>query len=129
VRRAITPRRSKIPGDPGFVGARRAYGLAVAAPERGAEVAAYLAERYWPGLDRLKAEHVMSRLVAHADADASTRMLACAFVPGEQAILVLVSADSSGKVTDLGRRADVAFDRVVEAVVPMSDAPREASRR
>jgi len=101
----------------------------VAAPERGAEVAAYLAERYWPGLDRLKAEQVISRLVAHADVDASTRMLACAFVPGEQAILVLVSADSSGKVADLGRRADVAFDRVVEAVVPMSGAPREASRR
>jgi hypothetical protein len=100
----------------------------VSAPERGVEVAAYLAERYWPGLDRLVARQAMSRLAAHADAHASMRVLACAFVPDEQAILALVGADSADDVADLGRRADVDFDRVVEAVALMSGVPREGSR-
>jgi hypothetical protein len=101
----------------------------VAAPERGVEVAAYLAERYWPGLDRLVARQVMSRLAAHADADASMRVLACAFVPDEEAILALVTAVSPDDVADLGRRADVGFDRVVEAVVVTGSQPRAATPR
>jgi hypothetical protein len=99
----------------------------VAAPERGVEVAAYLAERYWPGLDRIVARQVMSRLAAHADADASMRVLACAFVPDEEAILALVAAESPDDVADLGRRADVGFDRVVKAVLVTSSEPHAAT--
>jgi hypothetical protein len=103
----------------------------MAAPERAVEVAAYLAERYWPGLDLLTAREVMRGLAEHAgtDADSSTSLVACAFVPDEQALLVLVTADSSDDVADLGRRADVGFDRVVEAVVVTGSQPRAATPR
>jgi hypothetical protein len=93
------------------------------------EVAAYLAERYWPGLDRLVAGQVISRLAAHAEADRSMRVLACAFLPDEEAILALVTADSPDHVADLGQRAEVGFDRVVEAVVVTGSEPRVATPR
>ena len=98
----------------------------MAAPELRVEVAAYLAERYWPGLDRSTARDAMRRLAAQAGAGANhaPMVLACAFVPDEQALLLLVSANSADDVAAIGRRAGVSFDRVVEAVVLRSDEPR-----
>ena len=89
-----------------------------------------MAERYWPGLDLLTAREVMRGLAEDAGtgAESSTSVVACAFVPDEQALLVLVAARSADDVAAMGRRANVGFDRVVETVVVMTAARGEALR-
>jgi hypothetical protein len=85
-----------------------------------AESAAYLAERYWPGLDEATARSAMRRLVdepAFVASDAVTEILVCTYVPYEQAMLVLLRAGSRDEVAAIGQRAGIEFDRIVEAVV------------
>lgn len=97
----------------------------MAAHERPAPGAAFLAERYWPGVDEPMARRAIRRLVDEATAaedDAMAQILTCAFVPREQAVLVVIRARSDEVVAEIGRRAGVAFDRVVEAVVLPTDA-------
>jgi hypothetical protein len=82
--------------------------------------AAFLAERYWPGLDEPTALNAVRRLAEQADdagPTATTTVLTCAFVPQEQTMLVLVVARSRDDVAEMGLRADLSFDRIVEAVV------------
>jgi hypothetical protein len=47
----------------------------------------------------------------------TTTLLTSTFVPPEEAVLLLVRARSTEDVADVGRRADLAFDRIVEVVV------------
>jgi hypothetical protein len=97
----------------------------MAANERPAPGAAFLAERYWPGVNESTVRRAIRRLVAETTAPEATaarngapaQVLACAFVPREQSILVVIRARSDAVVAELGRRAGVAFDRIVEAVV------------
>jgi hypothetical protein len=90
-------------------------------------MAAYLAERYWPGLDEPTALHAVRRLVEQADsagAAATTRILTCAFVAEEQTVLVLVIAPRRDDVAEMGLLAGVSFDRIVNAVVlPIGPSP------
>lgn len=83
-------------------------------------MAAFLAERYWPGLDEATALRAVRRL-AEQDGDPAARapatILACAFVPEEQTVLVLAAATSRDDVAEMGRRAGLSFDRIVSAVV------------
>lgn len=84
------------------------------------EIAAglYLAERYWPGVDEPTARHAVERLgrLAGASSDAATTVLASAYIPADQTVLVLLNAPSRGTVLSLGQRAAIDFDRVSEAV-------------
>lgn len=97
----------------------------MAAHKEPAPGAAFLAERYWPGVDESAARQAIRRLVDEttapeatvAESDLSAQVLACAFVPREQAVLVVIRARSDEAVAELGRRAGIAFDRIVEAVV------------
>jgi hypothetical protein len=43
-------------------------------------------------------------------------VIASAYVPADQTVLVLLSATSRGAVVSLGKRAELEFDRVSEAV-------------
>jgi hypothetical protein len=88
---------------------------------------AYLAERYWPGLDEPAAQRAVRRLMEQAVAAgeaATTTVLTCTFVPREQAVLVLLIAGSGDDVAELGLRADLRFDRIVDAVVLSTARPR-----
>jgi hypothetical protein len=93
-------------------------------------MAAFLAERYWPGLDEPTARAAVERLARHAakQAAAVVSLLACAYVPGEQTVLVLFRAESSAVVVSLGERAALDFDRVVEAIVVPTGASPDAGR-
>jgi hypothetical protein len=94
------------------------------------EEAAYLAERYWPGVDMRTAQRALQGLVdATLDGTAGkSRIFACAFVPGEEAIFLLIRARSVDDVQDLGNRAGISFDRIVGAVVVPSDGQPEEFR-
>jgi hypothetical protein len=87
----------------------------------GPETTAFLAERYWPGIDAASAGLAVHRLGDEIDRlseeGSSTTAITCTFVPREQAVLCVVRAASAEVVADLGRRAGVPFDRIVEAVV------------
>jgi hypothetical protein len=79
---------------------------------------AYLAERYWPGVDEGTAREAVERLRRLADGSPETQatMLIGAYLPGEQTVIVLLRATSRGTVLALGTRAALEFDRVSEAV-------------
>jgi hypothetical protein len=79
----------------------------------------YLAERYWPGVDEATAREAVRRFALEAASDdgVTTTILTSTFVPPEEAVLLLVRAGSKEDVADVGRRADLAFDRIVEVVV------------
>jgi hypothetical protein len=92
--------------------------MATGAPEP--EMSAFLAERYWPGLDTATALNAVRRLAEQADdagPAAAARIVTCAFVPQEQTVLVLIMAQSRDDVAEMGMRADLSFDRIVDAVV------------
>jgi hypothetical protein len=81
----------------------------------------FLAEKYWPGIDGRTAAEAARRLgeelAALIDEAGPVPTVACTYVPAEEAVLCVVRADTEALVRELGRRADVTFDRVVEAVV------------
>lgn len=97
-------------------------------------IAAFFAERYWPGLDESTARRAARRLADQAAGEgdrATITVLACTFVPGEQSILVLVCAESREDVAEIGQRADLAFDRIAAAVIlpigSLADGPQGAA--
>lgn len=78
--------------------------------------ATFLAERYWPGLDEATAREAVRRLAEEADAVDPISIVTSAFVPPEEAVLVTIRAASREDVAEIGRRAGLPFDRIVEVV-------------
>ena len=85
------------------------------------ETRGFLAERYWPGIDAADAQGAMRRIGAQIEVltreGSPVQAIACTHVPHEQVVLCVVRATSADVVAELGRRADVPFDRIVDAVV------------
>ena len=79
--------------------------------------AAFLAERYWPGIDEATARQAVRRLVEEARAVDPVSIVISAFVPPEEVLLVTIRAGSSEDVAQIGRRAGLPFDRIVEVIV------------
>jgi hypothetical protein len=78
----------------------------------------FLAERYMPGLDRTTAHRASREFAAQLAAGSSgakASSISCTFVPTEESVLCVVRAASAEMVADAGRRAGLAFDRIVEA--------------
>ncbi len=86
----------------------------------------FLGESYPVGVARktLAAAARRARLVAaEMRAEGSeVRFLKSTFVPTEEALICLVDAPSAEVVTELGRRAGLPLERVVEAVELGSDS-------
>lgn len=93
----------------------------MARPGRQPETRGFLAERYWPGSDAADARSAVLRIGAQIEAltreGSPVQAIACTHVPREQVVLCVVRATSADVVAELGRRADVPFDRIVDAVV------------
>jgi hypothetical protein len=80
----------------------------------------YLVEHYWPGSTRAFYEQAMARVAGSvlemAAGGARIRFLHSTFVPGDEAALAVLVADSASRVQEAYRSAGVACDRVIEAV-------------
>jgi hypothetical protein len=90
--------------------------MAAHPPERSTRT--FLAERYMPGLDRATARRAgreFAAQLAAAGSGANESTTSCTFVPAEESVLCVVRAASVEIVADAGRRAGLAFDRIVEA--------------
>ena len=80
----------------------------------------YLVEHYWPGATAAVYEDAMARVASivreMAVAGARIEFLHSTFVPGDEAALAVLVADTSGRVQEAYRAAGVSCDRVIEAV-------------
>jgi hypothetical protein len=76
----------------------------------------FLVERYWPGIesDALGASERVSRVAGGQDP--AGRSGGCILLPSDGLALFLLQAPSEVEVEALGRRAEMPFDRVVEAI-------------
>jgi hypothetical protein len=89
----------------------------------------YLVEHYWPGATPAAYAEAMARVASSvqqlADGGAEIRLLHSTYVPDDEAILAVLTADDASRVEEAYRAASVGWDRVIEAVdwaVPGGDA-------
>jgi hypothetical protein len=82
-------------------------------------MAEYLVERYLPGITPDAVREATARLARAMRAMASegtvVHHLHCTFVAEEEAVLCVFRGPSSHAVEEANRRAEFAFDRVIEA--------------
>jgi hypothetical protein len=78
----------------------------------------FLVESYWPGIgaDALAASERVSQVADWTGSGGSVRWLGCLLLPSDGLALFLLQAPSELEVEALGRRAEMPFDRVVEAI-------------
>jgi hypothetical protein len=96
----------------------------------------YLVEHYWPGATPAVFEDAMARVsrtvLEMAAGGARIQFLHSTFVPGDEAALAVLVADTESRIRQAYRAAGVTCDRVSEAVdstvAPAPSGSRELSR-
>lgn len=87
-------------------------------------MADFLAEVYTPRLDEAALAKLVARLQVAAEAVSAdgfrVRFLRTIHVPGDETCFHLFEAQSAEVVCEAGRRAGLTFDRVSEAVEPVT---------
>lgn len=78
----------------------------------------FLVESYAPGSHGIEDAQARARRTAELSED--VRYVRTTFLPGDDTILHLFEAPSAEALFRAGRRAMLAFDRIVEAVEPAS---------
>jgi hypothetical protein len=89
-------------------------------PSSTAATRTYLVEHYWPGATPAAYEDAIARVASSvlvmAARGAQIWFLHSTFVPGDEAALAVLVAESEGLVHEAYRAAGVSCDRVIEAV-------------
>lgn len=80
----------------------------------------YVVEHYWPGATAEEFERAAGRVRASAGEMAcdgtGIRFLHSTFVPGDEAAYCVLAAASAGLVAEAFRRADVSYERILDAL-------------
>ena len=80
----------------------------------------YVVERYWPGVTQESLRAATRRLSRSATETtrhgSPVRHVRSTLIPGEEYVVCVFEATSAGAVREVNQRADVPFERVVEAV-------------
>jgi hypothetical protein len=90
-------------------------------------VATYIVERYWPGVteERLAQAIVRSKEVIALMNQEGTpiRYLRSTLVPGDEVVFSLYEGPSAEAIREANERAQIHFDRIVEAIDLEPEAP------
>ncbi len=87
----------------------------------------YLVESYVAGTPSAVAD-ARERARRAAELGDGVRYVRTTFLPGDETIMHLFEAPSAAALEDAGRRAELPFERIVEAVEGTPVASREAPR-
>jgi Protein of unknown function (DUF4242) len=89
----------------------------------------FLVERYWPGVSSAGLEAAVARgrrsAVEMRRAGTRIRYLRSTLVPAEETVYCLFEAIGATDVRELNERAAIPFDRIVEAVSLVPEAPTD----
>ncbi len=85
-----------------------------------AELATWIVERYWPGIDLRRLREVLPRLdeaaVAMTAEGSPVEHLGSILMPVDQVVFSLISAPDEALVRRLNERADLPVDRIAAAI-------------
>ena len=114
-------------GWPPVTGGQR---FAVRKPMPGADMRTFLVECYWPGIESdsgMSTERVSRVTAAWEGSQRSVKWLGCILLPSDGLALFLFQAMNELDVKAFGRRAEMPFDRVVEAIRVDRESRQEGS--
>lgn len=95
--------------------------------ERCGPVSTFVAERYWPGVSAASLEAAVSRSNRSAKEmrreGRHIRYVRSTLVPADETVFCFFEAADLQEVVELNERAELSFDRIVEAVTLAADEP------
>ena len=87
----------------------------------------YIVERYWPGVTKERLAQAIARsekvIVLMNQGGIPIRYLRSTLVPGDEVVFSLYDGPSAEAIREANERAQVPFDRIVEAIDVEPEAP------